>query len=113
MRIAVLSDIHGNIHALDAVLSDVEREDVHEVWCLGDIVGYGADPNDCCARVREQADIALCGNHDMAVTGGPPLEEFSRGAATAARWPQEALPPDHAGWLRALSPAGEVRDVGV
>ena len=89
MRIAVLSDIHGNLHALDAVLSDVEREDVHEIWCLGDIVGYGADPNDCCARIREQADAVLCGNHDMAVTGELSLEEFSRGAAIAARWRSE------------------------
>ena len=93
MRIAVLSDIHGNLHALDAVLSDVEREDVHEIWCLGDIVGYGADPNDCCARIREQADAVLCGNHDMAVTGELSLEEFSRGAAIAARWTQEVLHP--------------------
>ncbi|HWI70696.1 MAG TPA: metallophosphoesterase family protein [Baekduia sp.] len=113
MRIAVLSDIHGNLHALDAVLADVEREDVHEVWCLGDIVGYGADPNDCCARIREQADVALSGNHDMAVTGELSLEEFSRGAAIAARWTQEVLHPDHGAWLRSLSPAGEVREVGL
>jgi predicted phosphodiesterase len=113
MRIAVLSDIHGNLHALDAVLADVEREDVHEVWCLGDIVGYGADPNDCCARVRDQADVVLSGNHDMAVTGELSLEEFSRGAAIAARWTQEVLRPEHAAWLRARSPAGEARDVGV
>jgi len=113
MRIAVLSDIHGNLHALDAVLADVEREDVHEIWCLGDIVGYGADPNDCCARVRDHADVVLCGNHDMAVTGELSLEEFSRGAAIAARWTQEVLRPEHAAWLRALSPAGEAREVGL
>src|SRR3954452_3768853 len=113
MRIAVLSDIHGNLHALDAVLSDVEREDVHEIWCLGDIVGYGADPNDCCARIREQADAVLCGNHDLAVTGELSLEEFSRGAAIAARWTQEVLRADHAAWLRSLSPAGEMRDGGM
>jgi predicted phosphodiesterase len=113
MRIAVLSDIHGNLHALEAVLADVEREDVHGVWCLGDVVGYGADPNDCCARVREQADVALCGNHDMAVTGELSLEEFSRGAAIAARWTQEVLRPEHASWLRGLSPAGDAREVGL
>src|SRR3954462_10430843 len=113
MRIAVLSDIHGNIHALDAVLADVEREDVHAVWCLGDIVGYGADPNDCCERVREQADLVLAGNHDMAVTGDLSLEEFSSGAAIAARWTQEVLHPDHAAWLRGRAPAGETRDIGV
>ncbi|HMJ33569.1 MAG TPA: metallophosphoesterase family protein [Baekduia sp.] len=113
MRIAVLSDIHGNLHALDAVLADVEREDVHEVWCLGDVVGYGADPNDCCARVREQADVVLAGNHDMAVTGELSLEEFSRGAAIAARWTQEVLHPEHAAWLRARAPTGDAREIGL
>jgi predicted phosphodiesterase len=113
MRIAVLSDIHGNLHALDAVLADVEREDVHEVWCLGDVVGYGADPNDCCARIREQADVVLAGNHDMAVTGELSLEEFSRGAAIAARWTQEVLHPEHAAWLRALEPTGDAREIGL
>jgi predicted phosphodiesterase len=113
MRIAVLSDIHGNLHALDAVLADVEREDVHEVWCLGDVVGYGADPNDCCARIREQADIVLAGNHDMAVTGELSLEEFSRGAAIAARWTREVLHTEHAAWLRARTPEGEARETGL
>jgi diadenosine tetraphosphatase ApaH/serine/threonine PP2A family protein phosphatase len=113
MRIAVLSDIHGNLHALDAVLADVEREDVHEIWCLGDIVGYGADPNDCCARIRANADAVLCGNHDLAVTGELSLEEFSRGAAIAARWTQEVLHPDHAAWLRSLAPSGEAHGVGL
>ena len=49
MRVAIVSDIHGNRHALEAVLRDVDRHGVRDVWCLGDIVGYGADPNDCCA----------------------------------------------------------------
>jgi predicted phosphodiesterase len=113
MRIAVLSDIHGNLHALDAVLADVEREDVHEIWCLGDVVGYGADPNDCCERIREQADVVLAGNHDMAVTGDLSLDEFSRGAAIAARWTQEVLHADHASWLRGRLAQGEARAVGL
>jgi predicted phosphodiesterase len=113
MRIAVLSDIHGNLHALDAVLADVEREDVHEVWCLGDIVGYGADPNDCCARIREQADIALCGNHDMAVTGELSLEEFSRGAALAAQWTREVISEDTREFLLSLEPKGDAGGVGL
>jgi predicted phosphodiesterase len=113
MRFAVISDIHGNVHALDAVLDEIEREDVHGVWCLGDVVGYGADPNDCCERVRESADVVLCGNHDMAVTGELSLEEFSRGAAIAARWTQEVLHPDHAAWLRALQPTGESHGIGL
>ena len=113
MRIAVLSDIHGNLHALDAVLSDVEREDVHEIWCLGDIVGYGADPNDCCALVREHASVCLAGNHDLAATGELSLEDFSRGASIAASWTQEVLAPAHLSWLTSLAPQGSVRDVGL
>jgi predicted phosphodiesterase len=113
MRIAVLSDVHGNRHALESVLEAVAARDCAQIWSLGDIVGYGADPNDCCARVREQADAVLCGNHDMAVTGELSLDEFSRGAAIAARWTQEVLHPDHAAWLRAKVPAGEVRDIGL
>jgi diadenosine tetraphosphatase ApaH/serine/threonine PP2A family protein phosphatase len=113
MRIAVLSDIHGNLQALEAVLDEVEREDVHEIWCLGDVVGYGADPNDCCARIRQQADLVLCGNHDMAVTGELSLEEFSRGAAIAARWTQDVLDPKHASWLRRRRPSEEARDIGL
>lgn len=86
---------------------------MHRVWCLGDLVGYGADPNDCCALVREQADVVLAGNHDMAVTGELSLDEFSRGAAIAARWTQEVLREEHASWLRSLSPAGESDGVGL
>jgi len=113
MRIAVISDIHGNLQALEAVLKEIEREDVHGIWCLGDIVGYGADPNECCSLVRREAEIVLSGNHDMAVTGELSLEEFSRGAAIAARWTQKALDPDHAAWLRDCPPAGEARGIGL
>jgi len=113
MRIAVLSDIHGNLQALEAVLADVEHEDVHEIWCLGDVVGYGADPNDCCTRIRQQADLVLCGNHDMAVTGELSLDEFSRGAAIAARWTQDVLDPKHASWLHRRSPSDEAHAIGL
>ena len=70
MQVAIVSDIHGNRHALEAVIDDVEANtDATEMWCLGDVVGYGADPNDCCALVREHARVCLAGNHDLAVTG--------------------------------------------
>jgi predicted phosphodiesterase len=113
MRIAVLSDIHGNLPALEAVLAEIEREDVHGIWCLGDVVGYGADPNECCALIRREAEVVLSGNHDMAVTGELSLEEFSRGAAIAARWTQEVLEPHHAEWLRGCPPAGEALGLGL
>src|SRR3954454_15791741 len=107
MQVAIVSDIHGNSHALEAVLEDVAAGPAVEVWCLGDVVGYGADPNDCCARVREHCGVVLSGNHDLAVTGELSLEEFSRGAAIAARWTQEGLDPDHVDGLAGLQPQGQ------
>lgn len=104
MRVAVFSDIHGNLHALDAVLAEVDREGTDELWCLGDIVGYGPKPNECCARVRERADLVLCGNHDLAVVGGLDLATFSGDAAEAARWTQTVLEDGHRSWLAALQP---------
>ena len=107
MRAAVISDIHGNLHALEAVLADILREGADEVWCLGDVVGYGPHPNECCALVRERAALCLCGNHDLAVVGGLDISDFSGDAAVAARWTQSVLAADHADWLRSLRPSGE------
>jgi diadenosine tetraphosphatase ApaH/serine/threonine PP2A family protein phosphatase len=76
------------------------------VWCLGDVVGYGPRPNECCALVREHAAFALCGNHDLAVVGGIDLSDFSGDAAVAARWTRDVLDPGHAEWLRSLAASG-------
>jgi diadenosine tetraphosphatase ApaH/serine/threonine PP2A family protein phosphatase len=113
MLVAIVSDIHGNRHAFEAVLADVASTGAREVWCLGDVVGYGADPNDCCALARENAAVCLAGNHDLAVTGAIPLDEFSHGAALAARWTQEVLADEHTDWLRSLSPQGAEDGVGL
>jgi diadenosine tetraphosphatase ApaH/serine/threonine PP2A family protein phosphatase len=113
MQVAIVSDIHGNSHAFEAVLEDVAAGPAVEVWCLGDVVGYGADPNDCCALAREHCGVILAGNHDLAVTGELSLDEFSRGAAIAARWTQEVLDPDHMDWLASLRPQGQERGVGL
>jgi diadenosine tetraphosphatase ApaH/serine/threonine PP2A family protein phosphatase len=113
MLVAIVSDIHANRHAFEAVLRDIDSSDARELWCLGDIVGYGADPNDCCALARRHAAVCLSGNHDLAVTGELALDEFSPGAALAARWTQEVLDEEHADWLRALSPKGGEDGVGL
>jgi predicted phosphodiesterase len=113
MQVAIVSDIHGNRHAFEAVLEDIAAGPAVEVWCLGDVVGYGADPNDCCEIAREHCAVVLSGNHDLAVTGELSLEEFSRGAAIAARWTQDVLDSDHLEWLRGLRPTGEERDIGL
>ena len=113
MRVAIVSDIHGNRHAFEAVLDDVRNTGARELWCLGDVVGYGADPDDCCALARRHAAVCLAGNHDLAVTGELPLDEFSRGAALAARWTQEVIADEHLEWLRSLSPQGAEDGVGL
>src|SRR5215475_10906418 len=76
MRVAVVSDIHSNLHALEATLAAIEVEAPDELWCLGDLVGYGPRPNECCAAIAERADVCLAGNHDLAVRGTIDLEEF-------------------------------------
>jgi diadenosine tetraphosphatase ApaH/serine/threonine PP2A family protein phosphatase len=113
MLVAIVSDIHANRHAFEAVLRDIDAGEARELWCLGDLVGYGADPNDCCALARDHAAVCLAGNHDLAVTGELSLEEFSPGAALAARWTQEVIADEHADWLRSLSPKGGEVGVGL
>ncbi|MDX6503554.1 MAG: hypothetical protein QOE29_679, partial [Gaiellaceae bacterium] len=63
MRVAVISDVHGNLAALEAVLEAIRRERLDAIWCLGDTVGYGPRPNECCALVQEHTTICLGGNH--------------------------------------------------
>lgn len=113
MRVAILSDIHGNRHAFEAVLDDAEANGADEMWCLGDLVGYGADPNACVELARNHAAICLAGNHDLGVTGEITLDEFSRGAAIAARWTQEVLTSENRAFLSALKPAGKDSDIGL
>ena len=113
MQVAVLSDIHANRHALEAVLDDVRRTGAREVWCLGDIVGYGADPNDCAGLIRQHVSLCIAGNHDLAVTGELALDDFSAGAALAAGWTQEVISPDHLDYLASLRPSLTEDDVGL
>ncbi len=113
MRVAIVSDIHGNRHAFEAVLTDARDDGADEVWCLGDLVGYGADPNACVELAREHLAICLAGNHDLAVTGGLGIEEFSRGAAVSAKWTREVISQENLAYLRALSPSGVEGDWGL
>ena len=110
MRIALLSDVHGNLPAFEAVLGDVEDEPVEEVWCLGDLVGYGASPDECVQLARDRCDLSLAGNHDLVVTGEIPISDFSSSAAAAARWTQETISQETMAYLRTLSPADPDRE---
>jgi len=102
MRVAVISDIHANLHALEAVLADIDREAPDALWCLGDLVGYGPRPNECCARVRERADVCLVGNHDLVALGVLGIEDFNPEAAEAASWTAAALDDESRGFLGPL-----------
>jgi predicted phosphodiesterase len=113
MRIAIVSDIHGNRQAFEAVLDAVEESDCQELWCLGDLVGYGADPDACVALAREHAAICLAGNHDLGVRGTLPLEQFSRGAALAATWTQATITPETRAYLDRLEPSNLEEAVGL
>jgi hypothetical protein len=93
MRVAVISDVHGNRHALDAVLSEIEAESVDAVWCLGDTVGYGPQPNECCRLVQAHADLCLVGNHDLVALGELSVSDFNEEAAAAAVWTSRTLTP--------------------
>jgi diadenosine tetraphosphatase ApaH/serine/threonine PP2A family protein phosphatase len=113
MRVAVVSDIHSNLHALDAVLAAIDADAPDELWCLGDIVGYGPRPNECCAIVEERADVCLAGNHDLAIVGTIDLDEFHGDAALAARLNREALTPESHAFLDRLEPQGNAHGVAL
>jgi diadenosine tetraphosphatase ApaH/serine/threonine PP2A family protein phosphatase len=113
MRVAVLSDIHGNLHALEAVLAELDDERPDELWCLGDLVGYGARPDECCAAIEARARFCLAGNHDLAVRGTIDLREFSGDAGEAARWTQGVLTPAARAFLDTLEPQGERSGVSI
>src|SRR5256885_179459 len=105
-RVAVISDVHGNRHALDAVLDAIASERPDELWCLGDLVGYGPRPNECCHAVAARADLCLAGNHDLVVLGSLSVADFAGDAAAAAEWTQSVLADDAREFLAGLEPSG-------
>ncbi|MCL5023714.1 MAG: metallophosphatase family protein [Nitrospirae bacterium] len=91
MRYAVVSDVHANLEALEAVLADIESRDLEEILFLGDAVGYGPNPNECVALLKERCKIMLAGNHDLAAIGSTGLEYFNEYAKAAILWTQSVL----------------------
>lgn len=101
MRILIISDLHANLTALDTVLATADGFDA--VWCLGDLVGYGPDPNECIQRVRGLPNLrCILGNHDAAALQQIDIDTFNVEARQAIRWTQEALTPESASFLQSL-----------
>ncbi|MDP8214794.1 MAG: metallophosphoesterase family protein [Candidatus Euphemobacter frigidus] len=102
MRYAILSDIHGNLEALRAVLDEARRRAVESYICLGDIVGYGANPNECLEMLLELSPATVLGNHDAAVCGREDLENFTPLAAQAIIWTRERIKLEGRAYLASL-----------
>lgn len=101
MNVLVMSDIHGNLTALDAVLKDAGKVD--KIWCLGDLLGYGPDPNDCIKRIRSLKNcVCLLGNHDAAVIGSMDLEAFNRDARLTVEWNQQVMKQENMDFIKKL-----------
>jgi predicted phosphodiesterase len=104
MKIAIISDIHGNVEALEAVLQDIAAKGCAKTYCLGDVVGYGPAPNEACARLRELGIETIQGNHDQAAASDLPLSEIllSPLAYKSLLWTRKALSASHRQWLKQL-----------
>jgi predicted phosphodiesterase len=113
MQLAILSDVHSNLPALEAVLEDIAAAGIEELWCLGDVVGYGAQPDDCARLVAERCSLCLVGNHDLAVLGELDIAAFSPAAAAAVEWTRENCERETIDFLRALEPADTSREVAL
>lgn len=111
MRYGIFGDVHGNLEGLQAVVGAMANERIDTYLCLGDMVGYGADPNACCELIRGMGAICLFGNHDQACLGMVSLEWFNAYARAAAEWTAATLSPHHREWLATLPPIRRVADL--
>ena len=112
-RIALISDVHGNLPAFQATLNAIEDEGVDAIWCLGDLVGYGAQPNECVELAARSVDHCLIGNHDLVVVDKLDIADFSMNAATAAEWTKKELGAEAREYLEKLDPADEEQEIGL
>lgn len=110
MRFAVLSDIHANLEAFDAVMADARENKCTDFVCLGDVVGYNANPHECVERVREMDCPIVKGNHDEQASLFESSRDFNEIAEAAIQWTRDQLTDEDKEWLRALKLQRQVRD---
>ncbi len=102
MRLGIFSDVHSNLEALQAVVDSYKKLEVDKYICLGDVVGYGASPNECCEIVRDLASVVVLGNHDAAVSGRMEYSYYYDAARDALDWCAARLEPKHLDWLKSI-----------
>jgi diadenosine tetraphosphatase ApaH/serine/threonine PP2A family protein phosphatase len=113
LRAAVISDVHANLPALEAVLAAIEETGAEEIWCLGDVVGYGAEPDACASLIAERCAVCLVGNHDLAVLGDLDISTFSDQASAAVRWTRGQASAATLEFLGGLEPRGSREGIGL
>jgi predicted phosphodiesterase len=99
---AVISDVHSNLEALNAALGDIKRRNIKDILFLGDAVGYGPEPNECIDSIRNNCRVLIAGNHDWAVTGFTPVENFNEYARAAVRWTVDNITRQNLEFLKTL-----------
>jgi predicted phosphodiesterase len=102
MKFGIISDIHGNLEALEVVLKEIKKEDCNEIIFLGDLVGYGANPNECVELLRQEKIVGVAGNHDYAVLKKTPIDDFNPYAKEAILWTQKVLTKESQWYLDAF-----------
>jgi len=103
MKAAIIGDIHSNFEALQAVMKDIKKRRIKNIFCLGDLVGYGANPNECIALTLKESDAIIAGNHDWAAVDKTDVSTFNPVAAEAIRWTQKKLTDDNKKKLKDLA----------
>ncbi len=110
-RYALFGDIHGNLEALEVVMAEFEKAEVDEYICLGDIVGYGANPKECLAVVRERCELVVAGNHDFAICGKLNIDFFNAYARQAVLWTRDQLGEEELTYLREIELVHKIANV--
>jgi diadenosine tetraphosphatase ApaH/serine/threonine PP2A family protein phosphatase len=113
MRLGIFSDVHANIEALSAVIERFRHESIDKYFCLGDVVGYGASPNECADLVRRVAEVTILGNHDAAVAGRMDYSYYYEAARHALDTHASILSRENMEWLKTLPYKHRVGDTGV
>jgi len=111
MKAAIIGDIHSNLEALQAVIKDIKKRRIKSIFCLGDLVGYGADPNECIDLSFKESDIIIAGNHDWAAVGKTDVSYFNPIAAEAIRWTHKQLSTNNTERLKNLALTHNTNDL--